>query len=321
MRIKILILLLVLLTIFSCTHQKEIKSFTILTWNMYAFFDSTENGYEFDGFKEKDGYDGEKYKNRIEKTARVIIENFNSPDILILEEVESIEVLRDLQNAGLNKKGYNYYGLAEGDNDGLYVAFISKYNPISLSVHGVDNVRPILELTFLLEGEEIVVFGLHGPSQLKEENDTLRFETFSLLRSLIREKEGSAVISLGDYNSYVGNKDNLMVKVVNAGNKEIPLLITGDGFEAKGNVLYSPFYDNEKETEGGTYFYEGEWNYLDNILMNNRFFDGRGWEYKGCKVMNDTLLTDYMGRPKKYDSKTEKGYSDHFAIMAYFEYD
>ena len=125
---KILFLTL-LFFLSSCAPSQRTETFTITTYNAYAFFDAYDDGTEFDGFSHSDGYDGERYEERVRSMAILIGRNLSSSDLIIFQEIESKAVLKDLLDNGLSGKGFCYYGLAESGDGQLSVGYISKIKP------------------------------------------------------------------------------------------------------------------------------------------------------------------------------------------------
>ena len=87
--------------------------------------------------------------------------------------------------------------------------------------------------------------------------------------------------------------------------------------ELKAEII-SPYLDYASPLIGGTYFFEGQWERLDNILLSSFFFDWEGIEYEGTTIIKGGDASDYLGRPLKYDKSTGKGVSDHFALKSTF---
>lgn len=320
--LKKLAVLLTVLTIFvSCQNEPQEPTFTVLSWNTYAFFDERTDGTEFEGFRKQDGYTGEKYQERVKAYALYLLERAADADLLVLEEIESPAVLQSLLDAGLKGLGFQWFGLASDQSGNLGVGFLSKRKPEEVTVHGIPGGRMMLSMTFLVRGEFLKVIGLHGRSRISDPEGSLRREEFALLNQLLEESEGIATVVCGDFNADPEKCRREIATVRGLYEPECPILVTGDGGECGGKILFSPFLDyGRKRTWPGTYFYGGEWSFLDNFLLNRALFDGRGWEYEDVKVLNGSDVTDYNGRPLRYDVSTGKGFSDHFAIMATFRY-
>ncbi len=297
----------------SCVPSPETAFFEVTTYNAYALFDGYDDGTEFDGFSHSDGYDGEAYRNRIRELAVLLGRDYSTSDVIILQEVESVEVLSDLLDAGLDEKGYQYYGLADDGSGGLYVGFISKTEPLSGALHFYPGCRPILELSFLSNGEVIRIFGVHFRSQL-DGGDSERYEQSMHLSHLMEESAGILSIAVGDFNfdPRLTGPFTLFPDLYNPDNA---FHITGDPSKAGEKLYYSPLVDPDIIlTEKGTYFYEGSWYLYDNVLMTSECWDGKGFEYDSVEIKVNRNMKDMLDRPLKYDSSIGYGYSDHFPV-------
>ncbi len=285
----------------------------IVTWNMCEFFDSREDGGEYAGWRESDGWNDAKYNERIKKCVMYMVSNFMDADVIVLEEVESSEVLISLLECGMKKEGYIYYGIASDESD-LSVAFISRIKPVSLRLLFVPSSRPMLSLDFDINGEMVRIVGVHLRSRLKEENKEIRREELLMLKDEA-EKCDCPLIIIGDFNidPFIHKEE-----MCDTREGETTLPLTGDGSRAYGGRLFSPYLDYASPLIGGTYFFEGQWERLDNILLSSFFFDWEGIEYEGTTIIKGGDASDYLGRPLKYDKSTGKGMSDHFALKSTF---
>ena len=298
----------------SCSPSPDKEErFVIVTWNMCEFFDSREDGGEYAGWGESDGWNDAKYNERIKKCVMYMVSNFMDADVIVLEEVESSEVLISLLEGGMKKEGYIYYGIASDESD-LSVAFISRIKPVSLRLLFVPSSRPMLSLDFDINGEMVRIIGVHLRSRLKEENKEIRREELLMLKDEA-EKCDCPLIIIGDFNidPFIHKEE-----MCDTREGETTLPLTGDGSRAYGGRLFSPYLDYASPLIGGTYFFEGQWERLDNILLSSFFFDWEGIEYEGTTIIKGGDASDYLGRPLKYDKSTGKGVSDHFALKSTF---
>ena len=298
----------------SCSPSPDKEErFVIVTWNMCEFFDSREDGGEYAGWRESDGWNDAKYNERIKKCVMYMVSNFMDADVIVLEEVESSEVLISLLECGMKKEGYIYYGIASDESD-LSVAFISRIKPVSLRLLFVPSSRPMLSLDFDINGEMVRIIGVHLRSRLKEENKEIRREELLMLKDEA-EKCDCPLIIIGDFNidPFIHKEE-----MCDTREGETTLPLTGDGSRAYGGRLFSPYLDYASPLIGGTYFFEGQWERLDNILLSSFFFDWEGIEYEGTTIIKGGDASDYLGRPLKYDKSTGKGMSDHFALKSTF---
>ena len=306
-----ILLSLALLLLLSCSPSPERESFTITTYNAYAFFDRYDDGSEFDGFSHSDGYDGKAYDERIRKTAILIGRNLSSSDVIILEEIESDAVLSDLLDAGLSGKDFRYYGIAAEADGALAVGFISKIKPVSTTLHRIPGHRAILGLTFYTGGSLIDVYGLHFRSRINGGDDD-RKEEYSYLRSLI-EEGGTLSIASGDFNSEPSVEDEAIGLFPHGYPESHSVFASSDPDDARNGVYFAPSLDRELVfTEAGTYEYEGSWYFYDMHLLSEECWDGYGWEYDRAWITATPEMKDEFGRPYPYDPSTGRGYSDHF---------
>ncbi len=231
-------------------------------------------------------------------------------DIIILEEIESSDVLDDLIEAGLGSLGFLYYGLAHEKDGVLSVGFISKVKPSSFRFHSTESSRPILEINILVDGERVTILAVHLLSQLN--GDEGRREELALLNTLSASEGYDNLIIIGDFNTDCREGGEMGDE--RAGGDYV-LTLTGDGSRAYGGTLYSPYLDYSSPVEKGSYYYDGSWYTYDNALLSSSFFDGDGLEYMDFNIISSAGSKNTSGLPLKYDKSTGTGYSDHFAIM------
>jgi hypothetical protein len=92
-------------------------------------------------------------------------------------------------------------------------------------------------------------------------------------------------------------------------------------------ALYSPWVE---ELSDGSYYYRGEWETIDHILLSDALFTGSGWNYAGSRVLNHTPFTasdgvQEEGGPRRlvpavYQPRNGRGLSDHFPLLLYLRY-
>ena len=306
---------LFLLLLVSCSPETGNGGFTVTSWNAYCFFDGVGDGSEYTEFLSSSGYTREKYTKRVDNAALYMASNMKDSDVIILEEIESEDVLSDLLEAGLKGAGFRYYGLAQKSDGELSVGFLSKIKPSSYAFHSTQSSRVILELKFIVGGEMITVFGVHLKSQLNESSS--RLEELSLIRTLVERRDGECIIVIGDFNtdcltgSEMGDRKR---------KEDYALFLTGDGSEAYGGTLFSPYLDYGGSSLVGSYYYDGDWYTYDNALLSSTLFDGRGLEYDSFAIVSGALSKTSSGTPLKYEKSTGNGFSDHFAITLRLRY-
>lgn len=302
--------IIIVISLFLCSCTQEGRSISIASYNCYAFFDSRDDGYEYEGFRYSDGYNEIRYGKRIDSYSR-FLSRYIDADIIILEEVENSLVLVDLLEAGLRKRGYRYYGIA--DDRPLAVGFISRIRPSSVTIHSPQSGRCILKLEFIVNGELLTVFALHAKSRIGGGGEERR-AMMEYVHSLASLCEGTVIVA-GDFNTDPESGEDALSK---SPGSAFP--VTGDQGQVSGSVYYALSLDWELDLGKGTYCYEGQWSFLDNILAGRSLFDGAGMELAyGC-VIDPEEAKDTLSRPRAYSVRTGIGYSDHFAIKAVLEY-
>ncbi len=311
-----LFLLMLLILLSSCSPERKKNTLTITSWNAYCFFDGSDDGTEFTEFTSAGGYDREKYLERIEAASRYMALNMGESDMIILEEIESADVLKDLLEENLRALGFMYYGLAQKSEGSLSVGFISKFRPEAFNFHSfASSSRVIAEIRFSVCGETVTLLGVHLRSRLND--DTVRIGELSLIKTLIERKKDEAVIVMGDFNTdcvrdgEIGDRRQTGDAVI---------YLTGDGSASYNGVLFSPYLDYGKPLDEGSYYHDGVWYNYDNALLTSAFFDGNGVEYDGFSIVKGADAVTSAGTPLKYDKSTSTGYSDHFAIMLRLKY-
>lgn len=299
----------------SCALPTSGDSFIFTTYNAYAFFDGIDDGTEYDGFRRHDGYDGEAYSARIRDMAILLGRVASSSDVIMLQEIESIEVLADLLEAGLLSKGFRYYCLAPSE-EGLSVGFVSRIEPFAVSVHSCGEGRPILEAAFMKGGRQVRLFGVHFRSRI-DGGEEERAEQARHLRTLMDERGGIVSIALGDFNTDPRYPEESMAIYPDDHSPENALHVVPDPSLARSGVYYSPVIDEDVVLgEKGTYWHQGGWYLYDNILMTEEAWDGQDWEFEDAWIPSSLEMKDRLGRPLAYDPSLGYGYSDHFPLTA-----
>ena len=301
---------LVLCLCISCSPSSREGFFQVTTYNAYLLFDDVDDGYEYDGFRRHDGYDGEAYQERIRELSILLGRRFSSSDVIVLQEVESVDVLADLLSAGLSKKGFRYYGLAADGESVLSVGFVSKHEPSSVAMHSIPGCRPMLEVSFRIRGDTIRIFGVHSRSRL-DGGEEERYEMACLLRMLMEDGSGVS-IAAGDFNTDPRIPESSMGIYPGDYDPERALHVSSDPSKMRSGVFYAPLLDEDAVLEEeGTYWHQGQWLMYDGFLVSQEGWDGWGWECVSAGISAPLELLDLSGRPVAYDASAGQGYSDH----------
>ncbi|MGD1822714.1 MAG: endonuclease/exonuclease/phosphatase family protein [Pleomorphochaeta sp.] len=315
-------LLLVILIFVSCEEPNlESNTFTIMNWNVQALMDMNVDGNEFNDFS-LDEYDEESYRRRIRKVCDVI-DDINA-DVVILEEIENSNVLKDMLDMYLSRKGYLYYGAIKEDDSAIAIGFISKIKTEKIQTHYVDDCRDLLSLDYIFEGQQIRVLACHARSQINgfEESEIYRLNLAKTIKRVVEENDELQIICVGDFNEdpskntsfqtalYDIDKENSFI-YRNKGS----ILVTSSPYNALNDIFYSPQLDvSYHKDKKGTYVYENNWYNFDLILLNNYFFDKVNLEFDGFYIYAPQKICTSSGIPYKWNQKSLCGISDHFPV-------
>lgn len=258
------------------------------------------------------------------------------PDIVALCEVENDTVMWRLVRASvLRRGGYDYF-LGSGDDErGINVAML--YRSVSFkpffheSLHPdfrglpAKRTRDVLHVSGrIVTGDTLDVFVCHMPSKIDphKEGRPYRERIGTMLRrksdSICRARKAPNVIITGDFND--GPQSATLARALGAA----PLT---HGLMPCGQCLYS-LVGRESGTGRirGTYYYQGFWELLDNMVVNGRMLSSRSGIYLpegGCRIFcAPFLLVERDGELipwHTYDGmRYSGGFSDHLPIVAHF---
>lgn len=242
------------------------------------------------------------------------------PDILMVEEVENLKVLKEWNEAGLKVAGYKTIELIEGpDTRGIDVGLFSRFEKAGPSkLHEINwkkvgedpdsdifPTRGILEVPLYLPNKQIIhVFVVHFPSQA---NPTIyREDSVQTIIELVSKvpKDRYWVVG-GDWN------------------------ITYDEDQKSGLVskdlasvgLVSHIVGCKKCK--GTHNYRKDWSFLDILVFSKNFSEASS----NWKLVPDSIEVPRWGedqayrsgRPKRFNAEQLTGVSDHFPIYGEIE--
>jgi endonuclease/exonuclease/phosphatase family metal-dependent hydrolase len=81
-------------------------------------------------------------------------------------------------------------------------------------------------------------------------------------------------------------------------------------------VLYSPW---AAELEDGSYYYRNNWETIDHFLLSPQLFNGIGWDFENCEVVNSPPFASAKGLPISYNPRTGSGLSDHLPLLLFLK--
>ena len=328
--------------------------FTAAEWNVQALFDGEEAGNEYGEFRESAGWTAEKYRARlttISKAIPLMTGKDSAPDLIGFVEIENSGVLEDLAKGELSKHGYGWIAFTRRPGSSLGIGFLSRYPLLDVRSHSItvekaSAPRPVLEARVEPGGKPLVFLLCHWKSKLGGEDATEAQRRSSArvvqrrLRELKESEPETPVIIMGDLNE---NHDEFYRRTVfsallpddpdaaalaaqgttePAGTRGFLVLSrekppVASFFPEDVPALYSPW---EAELSDGTFFYKGEWETIDHLLLSEELFSGSGWNFAGCKVVSHAPFTTSKGVPGAYNPKNGNGLSDHLPLLLYLEY-
>ena len=326
-------------------QTEKTSVFIAAEWNLQALFDGEENGNEYDEYRESALWTPEKYTARLNAISLAILKmrpEASPPDLMGFVEVENAGVLKDLAGA-LSKYGGYSTAFASLPGSPLGIGFISRFPITETRSHsitvGEDTApRPVLELRVEPDGKPLVFLLCHWKSKLggDKATETLRRASAGVVQRRLRElRESEAetpVIIMGDLNenhdeffrqSYLcallpDDHDAAELARNAAGHSADFLVLSKEKpprsscFPEDTPALYSPWYNELSE---GSYFYKDQWETIDHLLLSESLFDGSGWEYSGCRVLNNAPFTAANGEPDRYVPRQGRGLSDHLPLL------
>jgi endonuclease/exonuclease/phosphatase family metal-dependent hydrolase len=322
------------------------ESVRVMTWNVQALFDGTETGNEYGEYRGA-AWNREKYAARLNGLAQALDNLEAAPDILALEEVENAGVLKDLADRMPPGRGYRWTFFANNPDHSLGLGVLSRLPFVKTAVHSLgyqDGTipRPVLELWVEADGAPLALFVCHWKSKLggEEATEKMRRGAARIILRRIREIEEThpsmPVLIAGDLNenhdefyrrggtapTALVPDDPAAAETAESGGTETPpagfLILSKNRppvpefFPPDSIGFYSPWMEALRE---GSYRYRDEWETIDHFLLSSGFFDGSGWEFGACEVVDTPPFTDSQGYPRAYNPRTGAGLSDHLPLM------
>jgi endonuclease/exonuclease/phosphatase family metal-dependent hydrolase len=326
------------------------RSIILMTWNVHNLFDGKDDGYEYDEFLESSGWSTEKYLGRINTISAAIGSVESKPDIILLQEIESLKILEDL--ALSMSGGYSWSHFANNPGAAVGLGIISRFPFLESKVHSItiggDTIpRPVLEARIDTGEGEFVLFGCHWKSKLGGDDATENVRKASArvilrrIRELWETEPNLGVIVAGDlnenYDEFYRRGTNIISALIpddpycaeltgclNADSDEITglqkdfIVISKNKppqpvhFPERSVVLFSPWAGG---LENGSYFYSNNWETIDHFLISFQFFDNEGLEYETAMIVNNQYFTNASGTPIPYNMRTGSGLSDHLPLL------
>lgn len=315
----------------SCTSVKKSlrREYTVVSYNVENLFDTVDDpkipDEEFLPESEKK-WDNQRYQKKLSDLVRVISEvnPKELPEVVGLVEIENQTVLEDLINAGkLNGQGYAIIHEESPDYRGIDVALIYRKDAFAEISHETLPVvfpddpqfktRDILYVTGKMRNKIVHIFVNHWPSRIGGDDKTepKRVLAASVLKNKVDQilvvNPKARIIIMGDMNDEPANKslhETLCSAAPGSGAQLVNLMMPDD---VAGK---------------GTYFYNGNWNMLDNLVVSETVLKGKGMQVEGEKGF--IFSNEWMIFTNKNGDKTPNrsyvgnkyvgGVSDHFPV-------
>ncbi len=302
------------------------KNISLVCWNVQTFFDAVVTGNEYKEFKNAEQWNKAKYTKRLDKLCDVM--KTLNPDIFVMEEIENEAVVQDIANhlAGNSwerKKNWQHVCFAKDCDSAIGCAVFSRYEMSSLRTHSLDirtqqegqpSMRPVMQVTVMVGNRELELFVNHWKSKSGGEEETEIWRDWQELvladsvaavasaeASSVEASAAVPVLMCGDFNRSA--EDFILQK--SEGIENLALR----GSQNLVNV-YTPWLrsDGSFATETGSYFYDGEWERIDNIMIFGNI------SMQSFTTVTEAPLADEDGLPLPYKLYSGEGCSDHLPL-------
>ncbi|MGP1438191.1 MAG: endonuclease/exonuclease/phosphatase family protein [Treponema sp.] len=299
--------IILLFLVVSC---KEKNTISLVSYNAQTFFDLVNDGREFKEFQNRN-WNEASYNERINRLLEAVkicsnelVEKEDLPDILVLQEIESVEVIKDISKRLTNNIYKQAVFATKENNSPFNTVIFSKHKILHAKAHNVyfeeKSLRPIIEadLLALIGGKEIkmTVFAVHWKSK-RDGNKNIRKMQEELLYNRMKEKEkiSDFVIACGDFNQ--GLHEFSKMKTFN------------NAWDLYKKEVEEENIDAEYESVEGSYCYKGKWEKIDHIFYSNNSKLKPSFFTVAAKA---PLV--YKDKINRYNIGTKVGYSDHLPI-------
>ena len=312
----------------------------IASYNVENLFDLQPSGREYAEYIPNTSWkwNSDTYRVKLKNISRVIVDM--APDIIALQEVESLQALKDLKTQ-LQRDGlyFPYYAIASAKETSVKVALLSKY-PLKtqeLRVTASYKYRNILEAKVQLGSETLYLFVNHWKA--KSGPESKRVLSAKVLKERLHVLGDVNYILLGDFNSDFRENETFVKKRKFNDTRGITginhVLKTVDHNEAVTfadlkscrECAYNLWYELPQK-DRWSHKYRGQGEGLDSIIISPRLADDKGVEYVRSSFKR--FEAPYLFKQKKIyrwqqsrtypKHHTAKGYSDHLPVYALFSY-
>lgn len=310
----------------------------IATYNVENLFDLKKSGYEYKEYipNTASNWNQRTYKIKLNNIAKVIKEI--DADIIALQEIESLEALKDLRFT-LKQKGlyYQYYKIADYKNTTTKVALLSKIPFVythEVAVTPSYKYRNILEAKFKINNQELYILVNHWKSKSGAESQRI-VSAKKLIKRVQELGQDKNLVLLGDFNSHYEeyklfkrkrkHNDTDGITGINHILKSIEHTKPAKETSVNKGEFYNLWYD-EKKSERYSYIYRSKKETLDNILISSSLLKPQGILYTSGTMCSYKPKYLFKGKHIRRWEITHsnsprhkgKGYSDHLPLIAKF---
>jgi endonuclease/exonuclease/phosphatase family metal-dependent hydrolase len=314
------------------------KTLKIATYNVENLFDLTRDGHEYKEYipNTAANWNIKTYKIKLQNIAQVIYDI--NADIIALQEVESLQALKDLRFT-LKQKGlyYEHYKIANYKNTTVKVALLSKIPFVyaqEIAVTPSFKYRNILEAKFKINNEELYILVNHWKAKSGPESQRI-ISARSIVKRVAELGEDKNIILLGDFNSHHEeykvfkrkrkHNDTDGITGINHILKSVKYTQNASSTTIKNGEFYNLWYD-ETPQDRYSYIYRKNKETLDNILISSSLLTPTKVHYKNGSIHSHKAPYLFKGKNiyrwqvtrSNQPRHKGKGYSDHLPLVAEF---
>jgi len=322
--------------------QKNEKTFVVVSYNVENLFDTVNDPqFDDDDFTPtgKKNWTYDRYKKKLNDLSRVIlsISEKELPAIIGLAEIENRKVLEDLvDNRGVRRGEYEIVHEEGVDPRGIECALLYRPELFKYKSHDYIHIEDPVDPDYLYrgilhvkgsgpDGSNLHIYMNHWKSRSGGQQETERQRMFSAitlrkqLDMLLSRESNFKVIIMGDFNDEPTNRS--ITNGLSALNKRRNIHF---------GEHYNLFYDLHNSQGEGTYYYQGVWNMLDQVMVSyNLLNQDRGLTtgYDGGHILKEEWM---MYDNSKYGIKLPSatyggpeyfgGPADHLPVYVVFTY-
>ncbi len=294
----------------------------IMSWNVENLFDGKDDGDEYLEYDpSRSDWDQAAYHTRLRVLTDIIRDS--GADIIMLQEIEGEDVLKDMGNL----LRFPYHASTEDEASAIQCGILSRFPITEVKTHSPASSiyplnRSILQAVIDIQDERVVLFINHWKSRIGGVIETEKARVFSArllahqISSELVEHPRSLIICGGDLNTSVKDSPKGSSAIYEISDPDLidgRLLVSGDPSLVAGSTLYD--FWGSAEVNTGSYRYDEEWYQFDHLLCSSGLFDESGFELGTVGVYMTDALTDSAGHPDSWSRYKMRGVSDHFPLL------